>query len=86
MKSKNLDIDFDRRPFIIIWEITQACDLSCKHCRAKAEPKRNPKELTTKQGKKLLGQPPRSQAPGLDLSVSSGSNPSWARGSHSFTY
>jgi len=26
-------IDFDERPFIAIWEVTQACDLACVHCR-----------------------------------------------------
>jgi MoaA/NifB/PqqE/SkfB family radical SAM enzyme len=29
-----LKLDFDERPFIVIWEATQACDLSCVHCRA----------------------------------------------------
>ena len=28
-------IDFDERPFIVIWETTQACDLACVHCRAR---------------------------------------------------
>jgi radical SAM protein len=34
-------------PFIIFWELTRACMLACKHCRAKAMKKRHPKELTT---------------------------------------
>lgn len=25
--------DFDQPPFIVIWETTQACDLSCVHGR-----------------------------------------------------
>lgn len=45
---------FDDRPFIAIWETTQACDLVCKHCRACAQPKRSPSELTTDEGKGLL--------------------------------
>ncbi len=47
-------IDFDERPFIAIWEVTQACDLACVHCRASAQPDRNPLELSTEEGKKLI--------------------------------
>ena len=27
---------FSQRPFIVIWEATRACDLTCQHCRAEA--------------------------------------------------
>jgi AdoMet-dependent heme synthase len=47
-------IDFDRAPFLVIWETTQACDLACKHCRAEAQPDRHPNELTTAEAKRLL--------------------------------
>lgn len=47
-------IDTDERPFVLIWELTQACELACKHCRAEAEPHRHPGELTTHEGKSLL--------------------------------
>lgn len=47
-------IDTSERPFVLIWELTQACELACKHCRAEAEPERHPDELTTAEGKKLL--------------------------------
>lgn len=46
--------DFERAPFLAIWETTQACDLACKHCRAEAQPDRHPDELTTGEAKKLL--------------------------------
>ncbi|HEY1960533.1 MAG TPA: hypothetical protein VGH28_33210 [Polyangiaceae bacterium] len=36
---------FDERPFIAIWELTQACDLACVHCRAYATPARDADEL-----------------------------------------
>ena len=26
--------DFEDRPLLVIWEMTQACDLRCVHCRA----------------------------------------------------
>jgi MoaA/NifB/PqqE/SkfB family radical SAM enzyme len=36
---------FDERPFLVFWEITRACALSCKHCRAEAQSHRHPDEL-----------------------------------------
>jgi radical SAM protein len=47
-------IDTDERPFVLIWEVTQACELACDHCRASADPTRHPEELTTAEGKRLL--------------------------------
>lgn len=49
-------IDFNERPFIAIWEVTQACDLACAHCRASAQPDRHPMELSTSEGKHLIDQ------------------------------
>ncbi len=54
---------FDERPFIAIWETTQACDLVCKHCRAEARPSRDPAELSTKEAKNLLDSFSRAQVP-----------------------
>ena len=48
------NLDFDQAPFIVIWETTQACDLACRHCRASAQPSRNPGELTTAEALRLL--------------------------------
>lgn len=47
-------LDFEVAPFLVIWEVTQACDLACRHCRASAEPVRDPEELTTEEGYRLL--------------------------------
>lgn len=47
-------MDFDRAPFLVIWETTQACDLACQHCRACAQPLRHPDELTTDEAKAML--------------------------------
>lgn len=44
------------RPFIVIWEMTQACALACVHCRAEARPARDPGELTTGQARDLMAQ------------------------------
>jgi radical SAM protein len=47
-------MNFDQAPMLVIWEVTQACDLACVHCRASAQGERNPSELTTEQGYRLL--------------------------------
>src|ERR1700691_1900620 len=47
-------MDFNLSPLLVIWEVTQACDLACVHCRAAAQPERNPNELTTEEGYRLL--------------------------------
>ncbi|MDP2953232.1 MAG: TIGR04053 family radical SAM/SPASM domain-containing protein [Chloroflexota bacterium] len=52
----SLDIDFNLYPFIVFWEITRACSLACLHCRATAQPKRHPQELTTQEGLGLIDQ------------------------------
>ncbi|QCS42963.1 TIGR04053 family radical SAM/SPASM domain-containing protein [Natrinema versiforme] len=52
MRPGNLDTS--ERPFVLIWELTQACGLACDHCRADAKPQRHPDELSTAEGKELL--------------------------------
>jgi radical SAM protein len=47
-------MNFDQAPMLVIWEVTQACDLACVHCRASALSARHPQELSTKQGFELL--------------------------------
>ena len=49
-------MDFSRAPFIVIWETTRACALACIHCRADAIPCRDPRELTTDEGFRLIDQ------------------------------
>ncbi len=34
-------------PWLVYWELTGACDLACRHCRAEAIPQRHPDELET---------------------------------------
>ncbi len=48
--------DLADRPFIVIWELTRACDLACRHCRAEAAPERHPQELSTEEGFALIDQ------------------------------
>lgn len=47
-------VDFSQAPFLVIWETTRSCGLACKHCRAEAILGRDPDELSTEQGMKLL--------------------------------
>jgi AdoMet-dependent heme synthase len=49
-------LNYDEAPFLAIWEITQSCDLACKHCRAAAQPIPHPDQLTTEEGKALIDQ------------------------------
>jgi radical SAM protein len=48
--------DFDQRPMLVIWEMTQACDLKCKHCRANSRVQRHPLELSTAEAFHLIDQ------------------------------
>lgn len=48
--------DFAHSPFVAFYEVTRACDLVCKHCRACAQPNRHPNELDTASAKALLDQ------------------------------
>ncbi|MCM3706901.1 MULTISPECIES: TIGR04053 family radical SAM/SPASM domain-containing protein [Cytobacillus] len=48
--------DFNKDPFIVIWELTRACQLKCLHCRAEAQYRRDPRELSFEEGKALIDQ------------------------------
>ncbi|MDM5226620.1 TIGR04053 family radical SAM/SPASM domain-containing protein [Cytobacillus sp. NJ13] len=50
------DRDFNKDPFIVIWELTRACQLKCLHCRAEAQYRRDPRELSFEEGKYLIDQ------------------------------
>ena len=48
--------DFSKNPMLVYWEMTQACGLACKHCRAEAMPTAHPLELTTEESRRFLSQ------------------------------
>lgn len=48
--------DFSRNPMLVYWEMTQACGLACKHCRAEAMPTAHPFELSTTESQAFLNQ------------------------------
>ena len=72
MNPAEISIDFTERPYIVIWEVTQACDLACVHCHASAQPQRNPLELSTEEGKRLIDEIAQMQVP---VSVLIGGDP-----------
>ena len=45
---------FDDAPLNVYWETTIACSLACQHCRAAAISQRDPDELTTEEGCRLI--------------------------------
>ena len=47
---------FSRAPRRIYWEVTRACALACRHCRAEAAPAPDPEELGTAEGLRLIDQ------------------------------
>lgn len=60
-------VDFAERPFILFWELTRACALACKHCRAVAQPHAHPNELTHEEAMKLTDDIARLAPPMLVL-------------------
>lgn len=50
------ETDLNQRPFLVFWEVTRACALACKHCRAVAQPRPHPDELTHEEALKLIDQ------------------------------
>lgn len=50
------ETDFDSGPLMFYYEITQACDLVCEHCRASAKPDADPDELDREQAQALIRQ------------------------------
>jgi radical SAM protein len=44
---RQLRYDVGRRPFLVLVELTRACELACQHCRAEAKRDRDPDELTS---------------------------------------
>src|SRR5690554_1625745 len=47
---------FADRPFLVFWEMTRACALACSHCRAEAQYRRDPNELSTREAERVVDQ------------------------------
>ncbi|MCO6043006.1 TIGR04053 family radical SAM/SPASM domain-containing protein [Aeoliella sp. ICT_H6.2] len=48
--------DFATSPLMFYYEVTQACDLVCKHCRASAQPEAHPGQLSPEESRALIDQ------------------------------
>ena len=57
--------DFKNSPLLVFYEVTRACDLACKHCRASAFTRQHPDQLSTKQGKDFIDELTRFPTPPL---------------------
>jgi radical SAM protein len=68
-------MDFNRAPFLVIWETTRACALACVHCRADAIARRDPRELTTEDGYRLIDQVVAFGAPDTAFGVPGAASP-----------
>lgn len=51
--------DFPRSPLMFYYEVTRACDLVCKHCRASAQESAAPGELSHQEAMALIAQAAR---------------------------
>jgi AdoMet-dependent heme synthase len=49
-------VNFDQRPMLVFWEVTRACLLACRHCRASATTQAPPGELSHAEGRALIEQ------------------------------
>lgn len=47
-------MDFETAPLLVFWEVTRACALKCRHCRAAAVHEPLPGELSTVEGMDLI--------------------------------
>ncbi|HVA66396.1 MAG TPA: radical SAM protein [Elusimicrobiota bacterium] len=54
IRAATSELDFDRSPLLVIWETTRACALACQHCRAEANMNRDPGELGTEEGLRVI--------------------------------
>jgi heme b synthase len=49
-----MKFDPAQAPRLVAWEATRACDLACVHCRAVAQPRPDPRQLSTDEAFRLV--------------------------------
>src|SRR5208282_4918767 len=64
--------DYSQTPLNVYWEMTQACALTCRHCRAEAMPGPHPMEMTFEQGVDFMRQIPEFGNPMPQLILTGG--------------
>ncbi len=55
-KPSHVPRNFAESPMLVYWEMTTACALACRHCRAEAMAVRHPQELNHEESRALLRQ------------------------------
>src|ERR1700688_111172 len=71
--------DYAQTPMNVYWEMTQACNLACRHCRAEAMPDPHPQELSLEEGLEFVRQIPDFGTPMPQL-ILTGGDPLLRRG------
>src|SRR5574341_412479 len=68
-KERTVAMKFDpaRAPRLVAWEATRACDLACVHCRAVAQPRPAPRQLSTDEAFRLVDDVAAFQEPVIPL-------------------
>ncbi|MCA9240370.1 MAG: TIGR04053 family radical SAM/SPASM domain-containing protein [Planctomycetales bacterium] len=56
LPSDYSEADFATSPLMFYYEVTQACDLVCQHCRASAQPEAHPGQLSPEESRALIDQ------------------------------
>ncbi len=64
--------DYSQTPLNVYWEMTQACALTCRHCRAEAMPGPHPMQLTFEESMEFLRQIPEFGNPMPQLILTGG--------------
>ena len=64
--------DYAKSPINVYWEMTQACALACRHCRAEAISTAHPNELTFEESVAFLRQIPKFGEPLTKLILTGG--------------
>src|SRR5438128_8453712 len=72
MSMRHTPRDYAQTPVNIYWEVTQACALACRHCRAEASPTPHPNELSAVEGLAFLRQIPEFGSPLPQLILTGG--------------
>ena len=58
-------MNFDQSPMLVFYEVTRSCDLVCRHCRACAQPRSHPDQLSSEHALALIDQLKRFPTPPL---------------------
>jgi radical SAM protein len=70
--SHGMQRDYAQTPLNIYWEMTQACALACRHCRASAMPSAHPNQLTFDESIAFFRQIPQFGRPTPQLILTGG--------------